>query len=157
MGALIARILMALGLGANAAKTIGNAATLAAILYVLKKILEFCYRVVSYPLALVAICAALTLFPDTIGWIFLKIGEIELRVMAIVLSVVMPDIFNAGAGSYTEWAQIWQEGINLLPSDMVDIINGLGVAYLLGLITNTIGAVFAIRIYRRAMLRAGLL
>lgn len=157
MGRLIARILVALGVSEGVAGTIGNVATLTAILLVLRKILGFCYRVVSYPLALAAICVALTLFPGTIGWIFLKIGEIELRVMALVLSSVMPDIFDLGSGEYSSWADIWQTGLNLLPAGMVEVINGLGVGYILGLVTSTFTAVSTIKIYRHAMKRAGLM
>lgn len=157
MGVLLTRLLLALGVAEGTAKSIGNVATLATIIYLLKKLLEFCYRVVSYPLALAAICVALTLFPDTIGWIFLKIGEIELRIMAMVLAVAMPDIFAVGSGSYTSWSEIWQTGLNLLPTGMVQIINGLGVGYIIGLVTSTFASVHTIKIYRHAMKRAGLM
>ena len=157
MGAIITRILIALGVSTDVASKIGNAFTLAVIALLLRRILSFLWKLVSYQLFLGAVCAALTLFPDTIGWIFLKLGEVQLRVIAVVLASVMPDIFGAGSGSYTSWGQLWQQGLNLLPTQMLEIINGLGVAYILGLVTSTFSAVATIKIYRRSLKRAGLM
>lgn len=114
-------------------------------------------KMISTPFYLVGIVALLTYFPNQISWIFIKIGEIELKVFAIVLSVAMPDIFAKGAGEYSSWAEIWQNGLDQLPAEMVEIMNGLGVAGILGLVTSTISAVWVIKIYRKVMLRAGLL
>lgn len=114
-------------------------------------------KMLSTPFYLVGIVALLTYFPDQISWIFIKIGEIELRVFAIVLSVAMPDIYAQGAGEYANWSQIWQDGLNALPAEMLEVMNGLGVAGILGLVTSTISAVWVIKIYRKVMLRAGLL
>ena len=125
-------------------------------LFIIGAIIKF-LKMLSTPFYLVGIVALLTYFPDQISWIFIKIGEIEMRVFAIVLSVAMPDIFAKGSGEYASWAEIWQTGLNQLPADMVDIMNGLGVAGLMGLVTSTISAVWLIKVYRKVMLRAGLL
>lgn len=109
------------------------------------------------PLFIASLVAVLVWSPDTIAWIFIKIGEIELRVCAMLLSAIMPSIFETGGTAYTSWAQIWSAGLSALPSDVVQIINGLGVAQMLGLVTATWGAVSSIKIYRKVMLRAGLM
>lgn len=157
MGALITRILVLLGFSQETASKIGELAILVAILGVVMTIMRFLKRMITYPLFLGAIVGALTLFPETIGWIFLKIGEIELQVMTILMTAIMPDIVSVGGGEYQTWSQVWQDGLNILPSEIVDVMNSVGVAYLLGMVTSTISAVGMIRLYRRVMLRAGLL
>lgn len=125
-------------------------------LFLISAFIKF-IKMLSTPFYLVGIVALLTYFPDQISWIFIKIGEIEMKVFAIVLSVAMPDIFAKGAGEYASWSQIWQDGLNALPAEMVEIMNGIGVAGILGMVTSTISAVWVIKIYRKVMLRAGLL
>lgn len=118
------------------------------------------FRIMSLlkqPLFIVSLIGLLTWAPNAITWIFIKVGELEIRAFAVILNAVMPDIFAAGGGQYSSWAQIWSQGLTVLPPDVVQIMNGLGVANLLGLVTGTIGAVSMIRIYRRVMLRGGLL
>lgn len=109
------------------------------------------------PFFIASLIGLLIWSPDTIAWIFIKIGEIELRVFAMFLAAVMPDLFGTAGEAYTSWAQIWQAGLNALPADMLQIINGLGVAQILGLVTATWAAVSSVKIYRKVMLRAGLL
>ena len=109
------------------------------------------------PLFIASLIGLLIWAPDTITWIFIKIGELEIRAFTVILNAVMPDIFAAGGGEYSNWASIWSQGLSVLPPDVVEIMNGLGVANLLGLVTGTIGAVSLIRVYRRVMLRGGLL
>lgn len=109
------------------------------------------------PLFIASLIGLLIWAPDTITWIFIKVGELEIRAFAFILNAVMPDIFAAGGGQYSTWASIWAQGLSVLPPDVVEIMNGLGVANLLGLVTGTIGAVSLIRVYRRVMLRGGLL
>lgn len=113
--------------------------------------------VIKAPLFYIGLVGILIYSPDTVAWIFIKIGEIELSVMALMLSVVMPDIFSGSGTEYRTWAQMWQAGLNALPSDMVEIINGLGVAQLLGYITTTIGTIATIKMFRSAMKRARLM
>lgn len=113
--------------------------------------------VIKAPLFWVSLIALLTWSPDTVAWIFIKIGEIELRVIAMVMTVVMPDIFASGAGQYTSWSQLWYDGLSGFPEEMVDVMNSLGVAQLLGYVTATFGTVSTIKIFRRAMKRARLM
>ena len=61
---------------------------------------------VKTPLFWVSLIGLLIWLPDTIAWIFIKIGEIELHVIALVMSVVMPDIFSSGSGEYASWSQL---------------------------------------------------
>lgn len=114
-------------------------------------------NVMKTPLFYLGLIALLTYSPDTVAWIFIKIGEIEITVMAIVLSSVMPDIFANGSSEYSSWSQIWTAGLQALPEEMVQIMNALGVAQLLGYVTATIGAVATIRIIRGALKRARLM
>lgn len=113
--------------------------------------------VVKAPLFWISLVALLTWSPDTVAWIFIKIGEIELQVIAMIMTVVMPDVFANGSVQYSSWSQLWQEGLNALPSEMVDVMNSLGVAQLLGYVTATFGAVSTIKIFRSAMKRARLM
>lgn len=109
------------------------------------------------PFFIAGMIAVLTYAPNAVMWIFLTIGDIELKICGMVLAAIMPDIFKTADGSYASWADIYREGMNVLPADLVDVMNGLGVAEMMGLITATFGAVGSIRLYRRIMLRAGLL
>ena len=120
------------------------------------KLVSFAFNVLSTPFYVAGLVALLTWSPDTVAWIFIKLGEIQMRVFLIVLNVAMPDIFQTAEGDFSSWADIWQEGLNLLPVEMVEIINGLGLAEIIGLVTGTIGSVWVIKIYRKVMLRAGL-
>lgn len=115
------------------------------------------FSLLKQPLFIASLIGLLIWSPDTIAWIFIKIGELELRVFAMFLSAIMPDLFGTAGTAYTSWEQIWSQGLMALPSDMVQVINGLGVAQILGLITATWTAVSSVKIYRKVMLRAGLL
>lgn len=115
------------------------------------------FGLLKQPFFIASLIALLIWSPDTIAWIFIKIGEIEMRVITLLLMVVMPQIFDAGGTAYSSWADIWAAGLSALPADVVAIMNGLGVAQILGLVTATWGAVSTIKIYRKIMLRAGLL
>lgn len=114
-------------------------------------------KMLSTPFWFVAIVALLTYFPDSVAWVFIKLGEIEIRAFAVLLSAIMPDIFANGAGEYQSWSQIWATGLNSLPAEMVEIMNGLGVSALLGMVTATMTSVMTIKIYRKIMIRGGLL
>lgn len=120
-------------------------------------ILETLFNLFKTPLFLGALVLALTYFPDTVQWIFMQIGMIELKCFILVLNTVMPDIFTFGSNEVTSWAQIWSAGLSALPQDMVDVMNAVGVAELLGLVTSTLMAGSTIALYRKIMTRAGLL
>lgn len=112
-------------------------------------------NVLTKPMFFIGLIALLTWMPDTIGWIFLKIGEIAMKVGFLVMNAIMPDVFATGAGEYRGWSQMWNDGLGALPADAVDIMNGIGVAQILGMVVSTALAVFSIRIIRRIMNRAG--
>lgn len=112
-------------------------------------------NVLTKPMFFVGLIFLLTWMPDTIGWIFLKLGEIGLSVAFLVMNALMPDVFMTGSGEYRGWAAIWSEGLNVLPADAVDVMNSIGVAQVLGMVISTAFAVFSIRIIRRIMNRAG--
>ena len=109
------------------------------------------------PLFLVGLYLALLWFPDTIQWIFMQIGQIQIKIFMIILSTIMPDVFTFGSGEVNSWAQIWNQGLSQLPSEMLEVINGLGVAEMLGLVTSTLMAGSTIAVYRKIMTRAGLM
>lgn len=115
------------------------------------------FQLLRQPLFIGALVGVLIWSPETIAWIFIKIGEIELRVFTLLLSAIMPDLFGTAGTAYSSWEQVWSAGLAVLPQDMLDVINGLGVAQILGLVTATWGAVTSVKIYRKVMLRAGLL
>ena len=54
-----------------------------------------------------------------------------------------------GSGEVNSWADIWNQGLNLLPADMLEVMNGIGVAELLGLTTSTLWRVHKLRCIAR--------
>lgn len=114
------------------------------------------FQLLKQPLFIASLIGLLIWSPDTIAWIFVKLGNIEMKVVLLLISAFMPEIFGEGATQYASWAELWQAGLNAIPSEIVEIINGLGVAQILGMLTSTYGAVHAIQLYRKIMLRAGL-
>lgn len=131
--------------------------TRAMLISIVIKVIGTLFNLVKTPMFLVGLYLALLWFPDTIQWIFLQIGMIQIKMFMILLSSVMPDVFTFGSGEVNSWAAIWQQGLSALPSEMVEVINGLGVAEMLGLVTSTLIAGSTIAIYRKIMMRAGLL
>lgn len=109
------------------------------------------------PLFIASLIGLLIWAPDTIMWIFIRIGDIELRIMALMLAKIMPDIFTVGGAALGSWSAIWAAGLSVLPTDVMQVINGLGVGHMLGILTTTWSAVSSIKIYRKVMIRAGLL
>lgn len=131
--------------------------TRAMLIAMVVRVIGTLFNLVKTPMFLVGLYLALLWFPDTIQWIFLQIGLIQIKLFMIVLSAVMPDVFTFGSGEVNSWAAIWQQGLSGLPTEMVEVINGLGVAEMLGLVTSTLMAGSVIAIYRKIMMRAGLL
>ena len=87
------------------------------------RILEFAYNVFKTPLALGTIVIMLAYYPDVLQWVLMKIGELQIKCFAIVLNAIMPDIFGSMGTNVTSWHTIWQQGLSLLPSNLVQILN----------------------------------
>ena len=77
------------------------------------------FSLLKQPLFIASLIGLLIWSPDTIAWIFIKIGEIELRVFAMFVTAIMPDLFGTAGSVYSNWAQIWSAGLSGLPADMV--------------------------------------
>lgn len=120
------------------------------------RILEFAYNVFKTPLALGTIVIMLAYYPDVLQWVLMKIGELQIKCFAIVLNAIMPDIFGSMGTNVTSWHTIWQQGLSLLPSNLVQILNAVGVAELMGLITATLTAGSTVLLYRRVLSRVGI-
>lgn len=119
-------------------------------------ILRTLYGVFKTPLALGTIVIMLAYYPDVVQWTLMKIGELQIRCFAIVLNAIMPDIFGSMGTNVTSWHTIWQQGLSLLPSNLVQILNAVGVAELMGLITATLTAGSTVILYRRVLSRVGI-
>lgn len=96
---------------------------------------------------------ALLYYPDTVAWVFMKIGEIQIHIFAIILSAVLPDLFPTA--DIDSWASIWNNAIGVFPQNMVDTMGALDLAGLLGMITSCLTAGFTIRLYMRLVKRMG--
>lgn len=120
------------------------------------KLLEVAYNVFKTPVALGTIVLMLAYYPDVLQWVLMKIGELQIRCFAIVLNAIMPDIFSGMGTNVTSWHTIWQQGLSLLPSNIVQILNAVGVAELMGLITATLTAGSTVILYRRVLSRVGI-
>lgn len=126
----------------------------AGLIYLVSKILQFVIKICEKPAYLGGLFVLVMYFPDTLQWLLMQIGLLELRIFAIILGAVMPDIFTTGAGLITSWSQIFNDGINALPADMVDVMAKMNIAELMGLITSTLTAGWTIRLYFRIINRA---
>ena len=127
------------------------------IVHIFLKVFGTLFNLFKTPLFLVALYVALVYFPDTCQWIFQRIGEIQVKAFMVLLSTIMPDIFVFGATEVSSWAQIWNLGLALLPSEIVEVMNATGIGEMLGLVTTTLTAGSCIMVYRKIMTRAGLL
>jgi len=115
-------------------------------------------KFLSKPFYIVGIVFLLTYFPDVIQWIFMQLGLIEVKIFALLLSIVMPQIFGGDVGAQVnDWSQIWNAALNALPPDVLDVLAKANVAELLGIVTSCLTSGWVIKIYRHIMLRAGLL
>ena len=113
-------------------------------------------KTLSKPLYIVGIIVLLTYFPDTLQWIFMQIGLIQIKIFAILLNAVMPEIFAYSSGDITEWAQLWNSALTALPSQVVEVMQALDVASLMGIVTSCLTSGFVIRTILRINKRMGL-
>lgn len=113
-------------------------------------------RVWSKPLYLAGIIAMFMYFPDALQWIFMQIGLIELRIFAIILAVVMPEVFNYASGDVQSWADIFNSALAGLPTEMLQVMQNLQIAQLMGIVTSCLTSGFVIRTFLRMNKRMGL-
>lgn len=126
---------------------------------ILSGIIRVCsllYNVFKTPLALGTLVLMLAYYPDKVQWVLMKIGELEITAFAILLSVVFPDIFNSMSGELHSWQAIWSAGLQALPTNVVQVLNAVGVAELMGLVTSTLSAGSVVLLYRKIMSRMGI-
>lgn len=126
------------------------------ILHAIIRVLGILYDVFKTPAALTAIVLMLTYEPDKVQWILQTIGQLELKAFTIVLAGLVPELFGGISAETASWATIWNTGLSALPSDIVDIMNAVGVAELLGLITSTLTAGSMVLLYRKVFTRLGI-
>lgn len=115
----------------------------------------FLFDLLKAPLFIGSLIALLTFSPDTLAWIFIKIGEIQMSIMMTLLMIVMPSLFEGITDG--GWFDVWQKGLSVLPEDVVAILNGLGVSQLIGMTLFALGMGHTVKLYRRVMLRAHLI
>lgn len=112
-------------------------------------------RFLSKPLFIVGLIALLTYYPDTIQWIFVKIGEIELKVFAMFLTLAMPDIFGEVGTQYDSFASLFNNSLSVFPDEIFQVCQSLDVAGLMGMITTCLTTGGTIILMRKVMLRGG--
>ncbi len=112
-------------------------------------------RILSRPVMIAGLIFLLMYYPDTVAWVFMKIGEIQLHVFAIILSAVLPDIFPTS--DIDSWAGVWNGAISAFPQEVIDTMSALDLAGLLGMITSCLTAGFTIKLYMRLVKRIGVI
>lgn len=114
-------------------------------------------RFLSKPLFIIGLIALLTYYPDTIQWIFVKIGEIELKVFAMFLSIAMPDIFGQVGTEYDSWASLFNSSLSVFPDEILQVCQSLDVAGLMGMVTTCLTTGGTIILMRKVMMRGGVI
>lgn len=114
-------------------------------------------KFLSRPLAIIGLIGVLTYYPEAIQWIFVKIGEIELKIFAMLLSVAMPDIFGGVSTEYDSWAGLFNSALSVIPSEILEVCQSLDVAGLMGMVTSTLTVGGTIVLTKRILLRGGIL
>lgn len=123
---------------------------------ILLNIFYIIIKVLSKPLYIVGIIVLLTYFPDVVQWIFMQIGLIQIKIFAILLNILMPEIFAYSSGDITNWAQLWNSALTALPSEVLEVMRALDVASLMGIVTTCLTSGFVIRTILRINKRMGL-
>lgn len=113
-------------------------------------------KILSKPLYVAGIIVLLTYFPDAVQWIFMQLGLVQIRIFALILNTLLPEIFSYSSGEITEWAQIWNSALSALPAEIVEVMQALDVASLLGIATSCFTAGFSIKTIMRINRRIGI-
>lgn len=127
------------------------------VVHTFLKVFGVLFNLFKTPMFLVATYVALVYFPDACQWIFLKIGEIEVKAFMVLVNACLPDMFPFGSEDVATWKNIWEIGLNTLPTEIVEVMNATGIGEMLGLVSTTLTACGCIIAYRKIMMRAGLL
>lgn len=114
-------------------------------------------RFLSKPLFIIGLIAILTYYPDVVQWIFVKIGEIELKVFAMFLSIALPDIFGEVGSEYDSWASLFNNALSVFPDEILQVCQSLDVAGLMGMVTTCLTTGATIILMRKIMMRGGVI
>lgn len=119
-------------------------------------ILNTLINLISKPLILGAVVAIFTYCPDVVKWIFMQIGGIMLSIFGVVLGLFMPSIMGEMGEGSTDVVNMSNNALSALPADVIEVFTSFGISELLGMVVSVLLLGWIIRIYRRAMMRAGL-
>ena len=111
-------------------------------------------KLLSKPLFLGVIVGILLYYPETVAWILMKIGEIEIKIFGLILGVIMPDMYPGDETN--EIAGIWNNATSVFPQEVIDTMASLDLAGLMGMVSTTLVAGFTIKIYFHLMKKLGL-
>lgn len=114
-------------------------------------------RFLSKPLFIIGLIALLTYYPETIQWIFVKIGEIELKVFAMFLNLAMPDIFGKVGTEYETWSSLFNNALSVFPDEILQVCQSLDVAGLMGMVTTCLTTGGTIILMRKILMRGGVI
>ena len=86
-----------------------------------------------------------TWFPEVVKWIFIQIGLIQIKVYAVILQAILPDIFGTTTEDINSLADIFNNAIGVLPPEIMEVFAKVGVAELMGLIFTCLTSGFIIK------------
>lgn len=127
------------------------------ILGIIRAIYNIVSKCFTTPLILGTIIMILLYFPNVVMWIFAKIGSIFLFLFMEVIKIFFPIVFGAVGGTMDDLKSIYQGGFSALPADVLEFLNAIGVAELMGVIMTSIFICAIIRIYRSILKSARLI
>lgn len=110
-------------------------------------------RVLAKPMFIVGFILVLMYYPEAIQWIFMKIGEIQIRIFGVMLAIILPEIFTTA--DVDSWSQLWNSAISVFPTEITDVMAALDLAGNLGMVTSCLTSGFTIKIYMRLVKRMG--
>lgn len=114
-------------------------------------------RFLSKPLFIIGLVAILTYYPDVVQWIFVKIGEIELKVFAMFLSIALPDIFGEVGSEFDSWSSLFNNALSVFPDEILQVCQSLDVAGLMGMVTTCLTTGATIILMRKVIMRGGVI
>ena len=114
-------------------------------------------RVLSKPFMILGLIGVLLYYPEAIQWIFMKIGEIQIKIFGLMLQAVLPSIFGDNISEIKSWADIFNGAVSAYPEGMTEIMAAAEMAGLMGMVTTCLVSGFTIRIYIRMARKIGVL